>query len=102
MCSFTSLFFPGLEGVDTTVKVATETAKLSSRTSLGRFLGPFKTIFQGLKFNFSYYFFISFFVPNLRTILMLRKVPLAAFYDSLGKWLYYYAPENLQAIFQDF
>ena len=33
---------------------------------------------------------------------MQRKVPLAAFYDSLGKWPYYYAPENLLAIFQDF
>ena len=58
-------FFPGQEGVDTTVKVATETAKLSSRTFLGHFPGPFKTIFQGLKFNFSYYSFISFFVPTI-------------------------------------
>ena len=33
-------FFPGQEGVDTTVKVATETAKLSSRTFLGHFPGP--------------------------------------------------------------
>ena len=63
MYSLTSLFFPGQEGVDTTVKVATETAKLSSRTFLGHFPGPFKTIFQGIKFNFSYYSFISFFVP---------------------------------------
>ena len=45
------------------VKVATETAKLSFRTFLGHFPGPFKTIFQGLKFNFFYYSFISFFVP---------------------------------------
>ena len=63
MYSLTSLFFPGQEGVDTTVKVATETAKLSSKTFLGRFPGSFKTIIQGLKFNFSYYYCISFFVP---------------------------------------
>ena len=63
MYTLTSLFFSGQEGVDTTVKVATETAKLSSRTFLGNFPGPFKTIFQGLKFNFPHYSFISFFVP---------------------------------------
>ena len=63
MYSLTSLFLPGQEEVNTTVKVATETAKLSSRTFLDQFPELFKIIFQGLKFNVSYYSFISFFVP---------------------------------------
>ena len=33
---------------------------------------------------------------------MQRKVPLAAFYDSLGKWLYYYAPETSQLFSRTF